>query len=161
MKTPGPISVRRATVDDAAAISELADALLSEIMAAIGVNAFDSDPAAIRDQLCQSIPRNQHVVLLVEKSGAPVGFAALSPAFAMYTNGSYGIITELFVLPTQRSQSIGKCLVQECKSFAAEMGWNRLEVTTPPLPEFDRTLRFYEDRGFEITGGRKLQIPIG
>lgn len=161
MKTPDPVSVRLATVDDASAIGELADALLSEIMAAIGVKAFVSDPAAIRDQLCQSIPGNQHFILLAMKSGTPIGFAALSPAFAIYTNGSYGIITELFVLPSQRSQSIGNHLVQECKIFAADMEWTRLEVTTPPLPEFDRTLRFYEQHGFEITGGRKLRVLIG
>jgi N-acetylglutamate synthase-like GNAT family acetyltransferase len=57
--------------------------------------------------------------------------------------------------------AIGERLVQECKQFAVEMGWTRLEVTTPPLPEFDHTLRFYENRGFAITGGRKLKHSIG
>ncbi len=36
-------------------------------------------------------------------------------------------------------------------------GWKRLEVTTPPLPQFDNTLAFYRREGFAITGGRKLK----
>ena len=36
----------------------------------------------------------------------------------------------------------------------------RLEVTTPPLPEFERTLSFYETNNFEISGGRKLKTDI-
>ena len=161
MKSIDTVLTRRATVDDAPVIAELADELLREIMIAIGVNAFDSDPAIMCEQLRQSIPGNQHFILIAEQADIPIGFAALSSAYALYTNGPYGIITELFVLPKHRSQSIGERLVQECKQFAVEMGWTRLEVTTPPLPEFDHTLRFYENRGFAITGGRKLKHSIG
>lgn len=152
------ISTRRATRDDAAAISQMVDSLLTEIMAAIGINAFDSDPVAMRDQLQHSIPNENHYILLAEKGGLAVGFAALSPAYSLYTNGPFGLITELFVLPDHRSQTIGERLVLECKAFATEMGWSQLEVTTPPLPQFDRTLRFYEGNGFAITGGRKLKL---
>jgi hypothetical protein len=34
-------------------------------------------------------------------------------------------------------------------------------VTTPPLPVFDRTLRFYQSNGFEVAGGRKLKSALG
>jgi hypothetical protein len=33
-------------------------------------------------------------------------------------------------------------------------------VTTPPLPQFDRTLAFYAKQGFAITGGRKLKAVL-
>ncbi len=36
-------------------------------------------------------------------------------------------------------------------------GGNRLEATTPPLPQFDKTLAFYVREGFFVTGGRKLK----
>ena len=161
MKSIDTVLVRRATVDDAPEIAELADELLREIMIAIGIKAFDSNPTVMREKLCHSIPSNQHFILIAQQDDIAVGFAALTPAYALYTNGPYGIITELFVLPKHRSQSIGERLVQECKQLAVEMGWTRLEVTTPPLPEFDHTLRFYENRGFAITGGRKLKHSIG
>ena len=35
-----------------------------------------------------------------------------------------------------------------------------LEVTTPPLPQFDKTLAFYEREAFAITGGRKLKVVL-
>jgi hypothetical protein len=35
-----------------------------------------------------------------------------------------------------------------------------LEVTTPPLPQFDIALAFYERESFEITGGRKLKVLL-
>jgi len=44
--------------------------------------------------------------------------------------------------------------------LGATLGWKRLEVTTPPLPQFDNTLAFYEREGFAITGGRKLKLAL-
>ena len=35
-----------------------------------------------------------------------------------------------------------------------------LEVRTLPLPEFDRTLAFYQRAGFSISGGRKLKREL-
>jgi len=46
------------------------------------------------------------------------------------------------------------------RAFGASKGWTRLEVTTPPLPAFERTLAFYEREGFAITGGRKLKTLL-
>jgi hypothetical protein len=44
--------------------------------------------------------------------------------------------------------------------FGKARGWKRLEVTTPPLPQFEKTLAFYEREGFAITGGRKLKVLL-
>jgi len=69
-------------------------------------------------------------------------------------------MAELYVTPAYRSQGIGKNLVKSVKAFGSARGWKRLEVTTPPLPQFDETLAFYEREGFEISGGRKLKSLI-
>lgn len=151
------LSIRLATIHDAEAVAEMADALLHEIMEVIGVQAFDSDPEAMKQQLLNSIPNENHFVLLAEKEGAVVGFAALCSAYSLYTKGPFGLMTELFVRSEYRSQSIGNQLLDECQAFAKDRGWMQLEVTTPPLPEFERTLQFYQDNGFVITGGRKLK----
>jgi len=45
-------------------------------------------------------------------------------------------------------------------SSRATRGWKRREVTTPPLPEFDRTLAFYPREGFAVTGGRTLKTLL-
>lgn len=47
---------------------------------------------------------------------------------------------------------------EQAKDFGISRGWTRLEVTTPPLPQFDKTLAFYERQGFANTGGRKLKL---
>lgn len=49
---------------------------------------------------------------------------------------------------------------EQAKYFGISRGWTRLEVTTPPLPQFDKTLAFYERQGFAISGGRKLKLTL-
>ena len=65
-----------------------------------------------------------------------------------------------FVRPGFRSQNVGLGLVAQARHFGNSRAWTRLEVTTPPLPQFDKTLAFYEREGFEITGGRKLKVVL-
>lgn len=130
------VSIRRATVDDASVVADMADTLLTEIMDAIGVRAFECDSGEMRKRLLSSIPAEQHYVLLAQWDGDPVGFAALSPAFSLYANGAFGLITELLVLPGYRSITVGAQLLRECKSFARSAGWTQLEVTTPPQRVF-------------------------
>lgn len=74
--------------------------------------------------------------------------------------GAFGTIPEIFVRLEFRSQNVGMRLVEQAKSFGSSRGWKRLEVTTPPLPEFDKTLAFYEREEFVITGGRKLKVLL-
>lgn len=42
--------------------------------------------------------------------------------------------------------------------FGFDHSRTRLEVTTPPLPQCDRTLAFYRREGFGISGGRKMKM---
>ena len=81
-------------------------------------------------------------------------------SYALYAEGAYGTIPELYIKKEYRSLNIGKLLLKQAKEFAISKNWKRLEVTTPPLPQFDRTLSFYEDNSFEIAGGRKLKTDI-
>lgn len=59
---------------------------------------------------------------------------------------------------SHRGAGVGKRLIAQARGLALSRGWRRLEVTTPPLPQFDWTLAFYEREGFAITGGRKLKL---
>jgi GNAT superfamily N-acetyltransferase len=97
---------------------------------------------------------------VAEEAGKPVGFIALYESYALYAEGAFGTIPELYVRPEYRSKGVGKKLTDKAKELAAAKGWARLEVTTPPLPQFERTLQFYEKEGFSITGGRKLKTNL-
>jgi GNAT superfamily N-acetyltransferase len=89
-----------------------------------------------------------------------LGFLALYESFALYAEGAYGTIPEFYVRPAHRSNGVGTALLKEARRVGLSRGWCRLEVTTPPLPQFDRTLAFYEREGFSISGGRKLKLEL-
>ena len=102
-----------------------------------------------------------HVFLAREEStGEEVGFVSLTEVQALYAGGAFGIIPEMYVRPAYRCEGIGEALIRQAKALGAERGWTRLETTTPPLPEFERTLRFYEWQGFSITGGHKMKVLL-
>ena len=93
-------------------------------------------------------------------SGHPEGFITLYESYALYAEGAFGTIPELYVRPEYRTNGLGHHLVSRAKSFGTLRGWTRLEVTTPPLPQYDRTMAFYEREEFAITGGRKLKVLL-
>ena len=107
------------------------------------------------------IYREKYFVFVAQSENqALVGFIALYENYALYAEGAFGTIPELFVRPGYRSQNVGQRLMEQAKTFGNSRGWKRLEVTTPPLPQFDKTIAFYEREGFAITGGRKLKVAL-
>lgn len=135
--------------------------LLAEIMGAIGVQAFNFDLAETVSRLTEFLEHEKYIVFVARTSeGSPAGFIALYESYALYAEGAFGTIPELYVRPDYRGSELGRRLVAQARSFGASRGWSRLEVTTPPLPQFDRTLAFYEREGFAISGGRKLKVSL-
>lgn len=51
-------------------------------------------------------------------------------------------------------------LLDAVRDYGRGRGWTRLELCTPPLPQFERALAFYERNGFEVTGGRKMEAVL-
>ncbi len=135
--------------------------LLTEIMSAIGLQAFSFDLAETISRLTDFINHEKYFVFVAHANGGnPAGFIALYESYALYAEGAFGTISEFFVRSEYRGNELGFRLVSQIKSFGVSRGWKRLEVTTPPLPQFARTLAFYEREGFSITGGRKLKASL-
>lgn len=135
--------------------------LLNEIMSTIGVNVFNFSLEETKARLRDFIDREKYFVFFArDDSENMVGFVSLYESHALYAEGSFGTIPELFVRSAFRSQNVGRHLVEQAKFFGSSRGWKRLEVTTPPLPQFDKTLAFYEREEFAITGGRKLKMVL-
>lgn len=152
--------IRKATVQEAPQVAEMVGELLAEIMDAIGVQAFNFNlPATIR-RLVDFIDQDKYFVFVASDGAAPVGFIALHESYALYAEGAFGTIPELYVRPPYRSKQLGLQLLSQAKVFARSRNWARLEVTTPPLPQFDKTLAFYEREGFSISGGYKLKLSL-
>ena len=141
-------------------IAKLAVCLTNEIVERTGIKYFDVD-ITLAIQLCTSYIKNGHYNVIAAHEGENiVGFGALSESHSLYAEGAFGIIQEFYVKPEYRSKSIGQQLISEIISFAKVKKWKRLELCTPPVPEFDRTVAFYQSNGFEISGGYKMKFDV-
>ncbi len=87
-----------------------------------------------------------------------IGYISFYESFALYANGRFMTVTELFVSESYRSQNIGQQLLSIAKHIANQRNYNRIELTTPPLPAYQRSVLFYQREGFEVTGGRKMKF---
>lgn len=95
----------------------------------------------------------QYFVLAAkDENGQILGVLTLSVAFAIYANGEYGVIDEMYVDPRFRSSGIGARLVEAAIDIGRDHGWSRIDVTAPESERWSRTRRFYESIGFEFTG---------
>ncbi len=151
---------RKIDESSAGEVAGLAVCLTNEIMDRTGAKHFDvDDPKAIR--LCEQFIRQGHYHVIAAFDGDRIiGFGALCESHSLYAEGTFGIVQEFYVLPEYRSRNIGTKLISEIVAFARRKNWKRLELCTPPVPAFDRTVAFYQANGFEITGGYKMKRPI-
>ena len=131
-------------------------------MSVVGVPAFNFSRIETTNRLREFLENEKYVVFVARNGvdGKQVGFIALYESYSLYAEGVFGTIPELYVRPEHRSMGIGRMLIDSAKAFGAEKKWRRLEVTTPPLPHFEKALRFYEREQFVITGGRKLKVTL-
>lgn len=141
-------------------IAKLAVCLTNEIIERTGVKHFDVD-VTLAIELCDKyVSSGIYHVMAALDGDKVIGFGAICESHSLYAEGSFGIIQEFYVVPEYRSKEIGKFLIQAIVEFAKEQRWKRLELCTPPIPEFDRTVDFYKSNGFEITGGYKMKYAI-
>jgi len=154
------ISVHLATPDEAPRIAEMAIALTEEIMERTGVRHFNVNLPATTALCRRLMTSGSYIALIAAEDDEPLGYAGLCESHALYTEGPFGIIQEFYVVPAARSAGVGGALLQAARAHARSKQWKRLELCTPPLPDFQRTLAFYERNGFEVTGGRKMKALL-
>ncbi len=154
------IQIIKAIKKDSFDLSIMTGELLYEIMDKIDIRAFNFNQEETQKRAEDLISKNLYFVFIAKDKNNSIGFISMYESYALYAEGSYGTIPELYVKEEYRSLKIGKLLLKKAKEFAISKNWKRLEVTTPPLPQFNKTLSFYEDNNFEISGGRKLKIDI-
>jgi|SRR5262245_29506567 len=147
---------------DAPIIAQMVGELLREIMAMVGAGSFGFHQEETAARARSWMTKGKYSVLLARDGlqPDPLGLLALYESYALYSEGAYGTIPEFYVRQPYRSLGVGATLLMEAKGIGRLKGWTRLEVTTPPLPQFDRTLAFYQQQGFSISGGRKLKVDL-
>lgn len=156
------VSIDQATADQAEKVAGMVKELLCEIMEGTGEPHFRVDEVTLHTQASSLLRDGAYVVLLASnaETSSVLGFISMFEGVALYTEGVFGLIPELYVRPEFRSEGVGTLLVDHAVKYGGSRGWSRLEVTTPPLPIFERTLAFYEKHGFSVAGGKKLKRVI-
>jgi GNAT superfamily N-acetyltransferase len=144
------VTVVRATSEQLPLVLRLVQRLLMEL--SDDPAEFDGwDPARVLPAL--EAADDRFIALLAQTpEGQVVGVATLAEAVAAYAHGRYGIISELYVVPSHRSHGVGQRLLDAVKDYGRERGWRRVDVTAPPEARWVRTVDFYQRNGFVFTG---------
>ena len=143
------IEIRRAGPQDRETVLELVERLLTELEDLPGEFAgLDRD----RTLFDLANAGDTCIAFLARTSGEPIGVLTVTETFAIYAGGRYGVIDEMYVVPDHRSSGVGRVLLEAAKELGIVRGWRRLDVTAPPGPAWERTVRFYEKHGFVFTG---------
>ncbi|MGI9160633.1 MAG: GNAT family N-acetyltransferase, partial [Saprospiraceae bacterium] len=128
---------------------------VARLLAALFVEVGHTpDEADITEIFAEIDADDRHSTLLaLAEDGDVVGVITVVETISLYAGGTIGVINELYVVPSYRSEGVGKMLLDFCKQIGEGRGWMRLEVTTPG-DEYDKTLHFYEREGFMKIGPR-------
>jgi GNAT superfamily N-acetyltransferase len=115
------------------------------------------DDRRVRDAW-QARPELMRVFAALDAAGNVLGLMTLTEGFAIYANGRFGIIPEMFVRSDARSFGIGAALIATARGVGVERGWSRIEVTGPEAGT-ERTIAFYRRNGF-TAAGPKLKLAL-
>ena len=153
------MEIRRALPADVEVVGALIHALLAEL-------AYEGAPALERariDALTREVLAAEGrvwVLLAIDAAGEAAGVVVLNECLAIYAEGHFGEITELYVVPAQRSAGTGARLIEAAAALGRERGWARLEVGAPELPKWQRSVDFYTGCGF-VEVGPRLKLVFG
>lgn len=141
--------VKRATVGDVDVVLSLAFKLFAEIGHAVSTEAAE---AAARELLAKE--SGFWALVAIGEREEPLGLLTLTESAAIYAEGNYGDVQEVYVLPEARSSGVGRSLLEEAVNVARECNWSRFEVTPASRVTHPGAYAFYLANGFEETGPR-------
>src|SRR5262249_31222627 len=129
---------------DAPLVTALVQRLLDEL------GGFTTGDDAEMVALCERLLASDHhaAFLAVSAGGDPLGVVTVAECMALYVAGRLGWVQELYVVPEARSSQVGHALIAAVTAYGQERHWQRLEVNTPNVGEWPRTVAFYRHEGF-------------
>ena len=147
------IALRQAGAEDSGTVAELVYALICELTPG---KADAELLAGHRKAAAAHIGKNEGYWAFVAEApeDGAVGVITLNECTAIYAEGRFGTITELYITPAYRSQGVGALLLDRALAFGKARGWARLEVGAPDQPRWSRTVDFYRRQGFVEVGPR-------
>ncbi len=154
------IEFREASVQDAETIADFVIKLTNEISELSTAKAFELD-LAITTENCRALIDNGHYAAIIAMhENSAIAVVTISQTYALYAKGKVGVIQEFYVTPKYRKSGVGSMLIEQVKNYGKQHKWSCIELCTPPLPEFESTLNFYQKNGLTPVGGRKMRQAL-
>lgn len=143
------ISIRRATMQDLPAISNLSQQLFDhDGQFTDEFNMSWSRAKEGKEFIVKHVKSKKSTILLAEDGTKPIGYILMSIETVSWRKfNPVADVINLIVAPTYRGKGIGTRLLQEAKKLAIERGAKRMIVAA--LTADSRSLKFYEQRGFK------------
>jgi len=154
------INFRKATVKDVETIGALVVALTNEISELTKTKHFDIDLEGTIKRCQELISDGHYVAIIGEYENKGIAVVTLTETYALYAGGKIGVIQEFYVSPEFRTSGVGSMLIEQVQAYGQRQHWSCIELCTPPLPEFERTLNFYQKNGLMPVGGRKMRQAL-
>lgn len=134
------VEIRFATAQDVSVIAELIRGLAL-------YEKLEAEVVMTEEALATGLfgPRPYAEALLAERDGTPVGFALFFHSFSTFLAMPGIYLEDLFVLPEQRGQGVGRSLLKKLAEVAVERGCGRLEWAV--LDWNQDAIGFYERLG--------------
>jgi GNAT superfamily N-acetyltransferase len=154
------IKFKVAKLEDSEAISALVMCLTNEICKLTKAQHFDINLNSTILRCRDLITDGHYAAIIGEYQNEPIAVVTFTETYALYAGGKIGLIQEFYVLPEYRASGIGSMLVEQIKTYGKQHNWSCIELCTPPLPEFEKTLNFYQKNGLIPVGGRKMRQSL-
>lgn len=154
------IKFTEASVDESEIIGSLVVALTTEICELTNTKHFDIDLNGTIERCNELMSEGHYAAIIGAYAGKPIAVATMTETYALYAGGKIGVIQEFYVAPQFRACGVGSMLVEQVQGYAKKHKWSCIELCTPPLPEFERTLNFYQKNGLKPVGGRKMRQTL-
>lgn len=100
--------------------------------------------------------------LLAFTGDRPVGVIMMSESAAFFARETYATITELYVVPDERSSGVAMRLIEAAVELGMVKGWTQLELAAPRQPMWSRnpSLALYVKAGFAEIGPPQVAIAM-
>jgi ribosomal protein S18 acetylase RimI-like enzyme len=136
--------IRRAEIDDAAAVGRLLHDFNSEF------DDYTPGPEAMGKRIAELLESGDVTVLL--GGPGPDGLALLRFRPSLWSETLDCYLEELYVVPDRRGQGLGKALMEAAMDTARSMGAGYMDLGTAETDTAARAL--YEKLGFSRTEGK-------
>ncbi len=154
------INFRKATKEDAKLIALFVHELTDEICELTSAAHFDIKIDDTTTRCRDLIAQGHYAAIIAFDDESPIGMTTITETYALYAAGKVGVIQEFYLKPRFRASGVGSKLLEQVKDHGKANNWSSFELCTPPLPEFEHTLNFYQKNGLKPVGGRKMRQTV-